>query len=122
MDEKIAKLKEAIIKKTCAWQYNICGEHQTPEEYCQAKKLEEELEVLYKELYELDPDAEHNWHWQLGDLTKVIRYTIQVFQQEKWHSIEDFTDKEFAENIAKGLSKISKVRIVETKYCDALPE
>lgn len=62
-EQKIKELKKIITKKTCQWQYCICGERQTAEEYKWQKELEAELDVLYEELYKLDPAAEHNWNW-----------------------------------------------------------
>ena len=63
MTQRINELKQLITKKTYQWQYCICAERQTAEEYKWQIELEKELDTLYEELYKLDPAAEHNWHW-----------------------------------------------------------
>ena len=59
----IKELKQTITNKTCQWQYYACAERQTSADCKAMDAIDKELDVLYEELYKLDPDAEHNWHW-----------------------------------------------------------
>ena len=61
--QRIKELKKEITNKTCQWQYYACAERQTREDAKMMDTIDKELDVLYKELYELEPEAEHNWHW-----------------------------------------------------------
>lgn len=62
-EQRIKELKQLITNKTCQWQYHACAERQTTEDYNAMKAIDKELDVLYEELYKLDPAAEHNWNW-----------------------------------------------------------